>query len=61
MIGEGPEKKMAENLCKKLNIESKVIFWVILMKLKKIFVIQIFSYCHPALKFWSCCFGSNGK
>ena len=26
MIGEGPEKKMAENLCKKLNIESKVIF-----------------------------------
>ena len=26
MIGEGPEKKMAENLCKKLNIESKVNF-----------------------------------
>ena len=26
MIGEGPEKKMAENMCRKLNIESKVKF-----------------------------------
>tara|TARA_B100001093_G_scaffold329884_1_gene314908 strand:- start:3428 stop:4549 length:1122 start_codon:yes stop_codon:yes gene_type:complete len=26
MIGEGPDKKMAENLCKKLNIESNVKF-----------------------------------
>ena len=50
MIGEGPEKEMAEQLCKELSIENKVEFLGNSNQVEKTCVILIYFYSPQILK-----------